>query len=362
MARFRLGAFTGILVAGAAIALTSANCAAPTQIIVDVRTDRPLCESIHVGVAITKPDDVDKEPLAIYEENCQVGTDDIGTLTIVPSGAKDAELAVRIVAGVNGTRANACGLPDSKGNPQWQNCILARRPLKFVPGQTVSITVILSQQCVGQICEGEKECNLGKCVEPEKVNPDGGNAALKDGEAYEDAHPPQPDGSLDASADACAACVGTTGATAACDGVTGKCNVTCNGTACQGQSLCGGKLDCTINCTNADSCKNTQCTTAGSCEFTCSGVGTPRCEGIHCSGGSCKVTCSEADDTCSNVTLDAGANLVSCLPSTNAKATCNGVDCNGGTCVRACNDGGCTGPTTCTGNCTGWEDGGDGGP
>src|SRR3954464_7483494 len=131
MRRFRLGTFSGVLVAGAVIALGAANCAPPTQIIVDIRTDAPLCKTINVGVALATPEAIDKEALSIYQEGCESGSDRVGTLTITPRADRDAMVAVRVVAGVNGTRPDSCGLPDSKGNPSWAGCILARRTKQF---------------------------------------------------------------------------------------------------------------------------------------------------------------------------------------------------------------------------------------
>jgi hypothetical protein len=366
MGRFRLGTFTGILVAGAVIAFGAANCAPATQIILDIHTDAALCKTINVGVALATPEDVDKEALSIYQEGCESGSDRVGTLTITPRAEHDAKLAVRVVAGVNGTRPDNCGLPDSKGNPSWAGCIVARRTnLQFAPGKTVSLTIVLSEDCLGQVCSDGRVCNLGKCVEPDKVQPDGGNAPVQDGEApYEDAHTPVPDATPDApinAPDACAQCSGLAGVNASCNGVTGSCSIDCADGKCKDQVLCGPGLDCKIDCPSDESCKNTQCATSGKCSFNCLGTGLPRCGGIRCRASTCEVKCEANENTCSGVSMDAGTNTMTCTPAASGLPSCVDVSCFGGVCSRTCGDGGCGGTSSCTGTCTNWEDGGDGG-
>ncbi len=358
MGRFRAGAFLGTAVSGIALALAIANCAAPTQIIVDVRTDRSLCASISTGIAVTTLDHIDTDQLEIYENGCEDGTDRVGTLTITPSGSNDDMVGIRVIGAVNDQDPDACGLPGGpNGEPVWADCILARRRVRFVPGKTVNITVRLTERCVDRYCGGDLECNLGVCVQPEQVQPDGGNRPPeKDGELpIEDAD--IPDGApLDAPADvvdndACARCNGTS-----CSA--GECRVDCNVLDCEDKSYCADGLDCVIECAAADKCKNTRCATNGTCTFNCVGPNGKHCEDIACSAATCNVNCRNAEGTCDGVYVDGGTNVVRCSPTADAKATCNDVECRGGTCTRTCGDGGCGPDTFCAGSCAAWEDAG----
>jgi hypothetical protein len=360
MGRFRTGAFSGVLLFGACAAFTTANCAPPTQIIVDVETDDALCGTIVVGIAVAKPEEIDTKDMQVRQAGCEINTDRVGTLTITPSGAHDAEVGLRIVAGVNGTTPEQCGRPDANGKVSWNNCIVARRTVQFVPGKTTPLTVVLSSDCVGQLCADGKECNLGKCVPPSQVQPDGGNEPLKDGQSpYPDA---TSDGSVDAAVDACVFCKGPPG-TATCSGTTNSCLVDCSGGNCGDNVVCGGGLDCTINCFSGDSCKRTRCVTSGACTFNCTGPAGQHCTDIECHAGTCFANCDTAENTCVGMLLEAGTSSLTCAPTPGNKPTCNDVTCVGGTCSRSCGpDGvGCGDKSTCIGTCTDWQDAGDGG-
>jgi hypothetical protein len=362
MRRIRPGTFSGVLAAGAVVAFAAANCASPTQIIVDVRTDPSLCDTIHSGIAVTTREEVDSAPLEVYQLNCEKDSDRIGTLTITPRSDNEAQVSIRIIGAVNGAHPDECGRTDSKGTPYWENCILARRNTQFAPGKTVPLTVVLSAACVGQVCADGKECNFGKCVRPEQVQDDGGNAPVKDGEApYEDAEPADATDEEPAR-DACVTCRGPNGGNPQCDGVQNTCTVDCNAVDCTNRLVCGAGLDCTINCPN-DKCDRTRCETTGSCQFTCTGSG-QTCNDIQCRAGSCVVNCAGGTNTCDGVLLEAGTSTMTCQTN-QQRATCDNVTCAGGTCVRTCVEAGlgCGPAANCTpsAGCAGWQDAGDGG-
>ncbi|MBX3206331.1 MAG: hypothetical protein KF764_14760 [Labilithrix sp.] len=356
MGRFRAGAFLGTAVSGSVLALAIANCASPTQIIVDVRADRSICASISAGIAVTTLENIDTDRLEIYENGCDEGTDKIGTLTITPSGGNDDWVGIRVIGAVNDQDPDSCGLPGGpNGEPVWTDCILARRRVQFVPGKTVNITVRLTERCVDRYCGGDLECNLGVCVQPEQIQPDGGNSPpQKDGDLPID--PEIGDGApgdapLDVfDNDACARCNGTS-----CNA--GECRVDCNVLDCVDKTYCADGLNCTIECLAADKCNGTRCATNGTCTFNCAGNGAgTHCEDIACAASVCHVNCQNAEGTCDGVYVDGGTNVVKCTPTAELKATCNKVECRGGACTRTCADAGCGPETFCTGTCTAWED------
>jgi len=353
MGRYRVGALAGFGAALVGLAALAPNCASPTQIIVDVQATAELCASIKTGIAVTSPDAINDKPLDIYQEGCADG-EEVGSLTITPSGSKDDEIGIRIVAAVgDNSDPDRCGRPDVTGKESWESCILARRVLRFVPGETRRITVRLTPECVGQYCGGALECNLGLCVRPEEVQPDGGNVADARGVDASEI-----DAAVDAGVDACSGCLGT------CDPVNNTCAVDCDPTRCNNRVVCRGSLDCTIQCREANDCVKTRCETTGRCSFTCANGTSRRCEDIACTASTCNVSCSGADGTCSGVSLDGGTGRLTCAVSTNGRFTCENVRCEG-TCSRTCGDGGlgCRvgDNSACVGSCAGWEDGGDGG-
>lgn len=360
MGRLRAGAMLGTGIAGGMIAFAAANCASPTQIIVDVRADRSICPMLATGIAVTTLENIDTDTLEVYENGCDEGTDRVGTLTITPSGSNDDWVGIRVVGAVNQADPDHCGLPGPDEKPLWNDCVLARRRVQFVPGKTVTITVRLTERCVDRFCGGDLECNLGVCVQPGQVQEDGGNSPpQQDGDLpiddvfVPDSGPPK-DATIDVvDQDACARCNGTS-----CSA--GECKVDCNAIDCVNKTFCAEGLNCTIDCLAANKCFATRCATDGTCTFNCTGgQGQARhCDSIACSASTCNVTCADAEGTCTGVYLDGGTNNVKCTPTLDGQPTCDRVECRGGTCARTCADAGCGPETSCSGNCAAWEEAG----
>lgn len=345
MGRFRTGAFFGVSVAGGLIAFGASNCAAPTQIIVDVRAELSLCNGANAiqqtGIAVTTVARMDSEPLEIFEGPGCDG-DKIGTLTITPSGDADAEVGIRVVAGVT-KQAHQCQGPD------WKGCIRERRVAKFTPNKTVVLTVYLWENCIEKSCGPRQECVDGECVDRGDIQLDGMVQPQEDGGLPD--RFVSPDAPADApTVDACSRCEGT-GYTCT-EGH--KCNIDCDKAKCKETALCAEGLDCTITCPNTDKCKKTECvSSSNSCTFNCQGA-QKACNGIGCSSSQCNVTCADASSACEGVALDGGINKVVC---TNAENACDDVTCSGGTCSRTCDlDASACGTTTsCSGACSTWE-------
>ena len=358
MGRLRAGAVLGTAIAGRLIAFGVANCASPTQIIVDVRADRAICPTLQTGIAVTTLENIDTDHLEVYENGCDVGTDQVGTLTITPSASNDDWVGIRVVGAIEDADPDRCGLPGADDKPDWTHCVLARRRVQFAPGKTVNITVRLTERCVDHYCGGELECNLGVCVQPEQVQEDGGNTPpQKDGDLpIDDVFVPDA-GPTDAPVDvydpdACARCNGTS-----CNA--GQCTIDCNTVDCVGKTVCADGLDCTVDCPTPNKCKETRCATDKSCTFNCTGNGaTTHCDDIACTAAVCTVNCQGSEGACDGVFVDGGTNVVKCTPAPNEQPTCDRVECRGGNCVRTCADAGCGPDTFCSGNCGGWEDAG----
>lgn len=368
MTRVRVAPLAAFVLAGGIVAVAAANCASPTQIIVDVRADQSLCARINTGIAIGAPATIGKSTnLSVYQAGCREaggdGQSQVGSLTITPSGGDDAEVSVRVIAAV-GDRPNpdACGREDIDGKEDWSSCILARRTTRFVPGETVTLTVRLTSDCVGQYCGDLNECSSGQCVRPEQVQSDGGvlDATVIDVDTGAD--PP-----IDAGVDACA--VDCIGPQTECNAPEKTCKIACGGppgSRCGPGTRCGGDFDCVIACRSMDravddACKGFTCATSGKCEIDCRGSGASHCVDLGCRADECKVSCDTRDSTCTNIAMDGGKNVISCDPTSSDLPSCKHVACDGD-CTRTCGDAGlgCAAGdrSRCDGDCAAWEDAG----
>ncbi len=134
------------------------GCSAPTQITVSVTTDD--CTGTN-GTTVTVGElgsIEDKAPVA-SKPTCNQGPDGgtIGSLVIVPSGANDATVAVRVILGV-GQDPSACVAPT-----YGPGCIVARRSLQYVPHQNVLLPILMSSACKGVACSENETCVEGAC-------------------------------------------------------------------------------------------------------------------------------------------------------------------------------------------------------
>jgi hypothetical protein len=331
MGRARSGAIIGVLATGGLLTMGLADCAEPTQIEIDVRTDG--CNVVkNTGIAVSSSVDLDKAPLTIFTprtEGCEkTPPDRIGTLVIYPSGAKDAEVAIRIVTGV--TR-----LAQECAQGPYAGCIVARRLVRFVPGESKKIIVIMSRTCEGKDCGRAAECSEGQCV---TVLPDGG---LQDAGPAADSDIPE--GSVDDSGDGgqpvleagTDACVGCEGPGKTCtDG--NQCTIACAGGAdCTAATVCGPGLDCTVQCSAANVCDELACNApGGSCNIQC-GVA-DGCKKIACNAPGCFVNCNGSNTCRDQISLTGGDAGIVCVGN-------DGCDqggkayCDAGRCQLTCN-------------------------
>lgn len=352
MGRARLGTVIGVLVTGALLATGLADCADATQIEIDVRTDG--CSLVrNTGIAVSTPDRIDEADLTIFSPRttgCEPKpADRIGTLVVYPSGAKDAEVGIRIVTGVS-RNAQECG------RGPYDGCIVARRVVRFVPGSSQKIIVIMSRACEGKDCGRDAECNQsGLCVD---VLPDGGTSDAGVIEASTsdagDATSSGPDAALDASRDACVDCQG---AGMTCNGGT-ACAIDCAQADCKNKTMCATGLDCTFACPTTDACLGTRCTTTGGCSFDCTSGGA--CKGISCLSDRCSAACNGGQSCSGVIQLSGGDAGMTCTGG----GSCNGADlyCDAGRCTLSCNENGgganCPDPRKCAPGsiCTGpWK-------
>lgn len=306
--------------------LAMTNCAEPTQIVVEVFTD--ACPSsgkpevVHsTGIAVGTADNIETRRPSSTREGCETATG-VGTLVIYPSGSNDAEVAIKVLGGVEST-------PDRCDPPAYAGCIVHRRMMRFIPHVTQRATVRLTLACLNRQCPIGTTCDNGVCVGDRDLLEDGGVTAdaarLESGIVV-----PPADASVPETGDPCLGCAGTC--------VLGECNVDCAVVECKGQ-LCAPTLPCKISCTKPGGCADIACKTTKKCEIDCAKGGT--CGKLVCVADDCDVSCS-GDDAC-NVNAD-----ISLTGTTRAKLDCNGkracrtatTFCTGADCDLDCNPGG----------------------
>ena len=134
-------------------------CAAPTEIRLNVYTDVACADdpewkgiAVYVGGA---DQNIENKAPALTSKSCD-HNGQIGSLVIVPSGSKDDEVALRVVAGL-GQNPEDCATHDYKG------CIVARRSLRFSPHSTLDLDVTLTGDCQGIGCDAAHTCVAGTC-------------------------------------------------------------------------------------------------------------------------------------------------------------------------------------------------------
>jgi hypothetical protein len=143
---------------GASVAvLALAQCRAATEILLHVTTDAPCA---HVETLITKDGRPDG---GVRTTQCDpTGADhEIGTIVLVPSGAKDAPVTATVYASL-GPPVEACA-----ATPVPKDCIVARRSLRFLPHDPLWLEVPMRASCAGVTCDPTSTCARGACVSAE---------------------------------------------------------------------------------------------------------------------------------------------------------------------------------------------------
>ena len=339
-------AVAALALSGAGVGLV--DCAAPTQIVIEIYSD--ACPGTNAAGQINKTEitvgnatNVDFKPPAASHDFCEkTPANGVGTLTIYPSGANDAEVAIKVVAGVDPIGPGQCHPPDYPG------CIVNRRDMHFIPNTSQHVRVDLSLACLNRVCPSSQTCDNGTCKSQADILPDGGTkpdaaiteAGLADG-AIVDA----------GSADACAQCSGT------CD--PGKsCTIDCKTKACSPTEECSPTLPCTFTCDGTGRCNDINCTTSSTCTVNC---GDPKnsCNKVTCNAATCLVNCN-GNSSCNGdggIYLD--ASTAATLNCSGDKA-CGTASCNSPDCKLTCNPNqgamnACPQPAPCSGGCQDWN-------
>ncbi len=159
--------FAVVLAAVALVAFAALiACRTPTEVTVDIRTDVACTKAAWKGIAVYAGSpglDVETRAPSLTSTACDA-TGSVGSITLVPSGADDEAIEVRVVAGV--TRA-----PDDCATYGYDGCIVARRTLEFIPHQALHMGVELSGACIGNACDPLHTCLDGVCQDARLTTP-----------------------------------------------------------------------------------------------------------------------------------------------------------------------------------------------
>ena len=152
-----------------------AACLGATEISLDVRTDVP-CASAGaawkgVAISVGQPGvDVESRAPVLTTTACSAGGE-IGSLVIVPTGSNNAEVGIRVVAGITQN-------PEDCAANGYDGCIVSRRTLTYLPHQAQHVIVDLTSDCIGNACDINHTCVDGSCTDTvtatAPVAPDGG--------------------------------------------------------------------------------------------------------------------------------------------------------------------------------------------
>lgn len=150
------------------VALWGAACQAPTQLELRVHTNLPCTDAAAwkgVAVYVGAPDgNLERKAPALVTPKCDAsGT--IGSLVITPSESKDAELGIRVVAGLERN-------PEECAASSYQGCVVARRAVRFSRHDTIVVDVELAADCRNVGCDATHTCIDGQCRDLRTVEED----------------------------------------------------------------------------------------------------------------------------------------------------------------------------------------------
>ncbi len=136
--------------------LVALGCREPTQITIALRTDVPCDRLEGVGIVVGPPDSDEAGSLTTESHRCSP-SGRLGSLVAVPSGARGAEVSIRVVGAVGGP------LAECSRAPYAAHCIVARRSLRYVPHTPLRVPIDLRSSCVGVVCDPSSTCVHGVC-------------------------------------------------------------------------------------------------------------------------------------------------------------------------------------------------------
>lgn len=204
-ARVRRGA-AGLVALALAATLATPQCFRATQVTVHLTTTLPCGERLPRVVAVYAGP---KERSGVVQGNelapqarteaCSSASpeNEIGTIALVPTGDRGATVGVTVAMGVGGTTPESCIQGGAKG------CIVARRRVAYVKGQSLTLPISLRESCLDVLCDENTTCVNGACQPADLANAGFCTEETCEAGAPRDAGVGAPDAAPDAPAGEC---------------------------------------------------------------------------------------------------------------------------------------------------------------
>ena len=141
-----------------------AGCRAPTEVVVELKTDVVCSDLQGVEIRVGPVQGLDERPASASTDACS-SSGRIGSVVLVPSGGKSDEVAVQVVAGF-GRPVEECQPPG-----YGPGCIVARRAVRYVPHTPLHLSIALRADCNGVACDETTTCRNGECVDAHVSDP-----------------------------------------------------------------------------------------------------------------------------------------------------------------------------------------------
>src|SRR5580704_11792332 len=88
------------------VSVACAGCSNPTQITLLIASDQCSGGATATSITVGDPPNIEGNPPSASTSNCATDTGSIGSLVLVPSGADDAQVEIRVVLGVGDAGAD----------------------------------------------------------------------------------------------------------------------------------------------------------------------------------------------------------------------------------------------------------------
>jgi len=331
-----------------AAGLALAGCRTPTSITLTINGDI-RCEDLKgVAIATGTRDAIESAAPTTTTTKCSMnpdGTTRVGSLVIVPSGANDAEIAIRVTAGID-RPVEECTAANN-----YAGCVVVRRVIRFEPHTELDLPVRLALNCKDVACDATTTCVNSRCRNATDLSVPEVDAGPTDTGSDTPVTPDAPVFCTDGQKNCDGKCVAITdpaygcspASCSPCGGPGATSSYVCDTGACKENGCAAGLKDCGGACVSMDpahGCSATSCTPCASDN----GVAT-------CEGGACKLTCNTGYKLCGGRCVNVGDPTYGCGATTCSSAGCptgGTVVCSGGACVL----GSCpSGTKACSGKC-----------
>lgn len=142
-----------------ALAFASQSCRSATEITLRIRTNLSCSDQRNwrgIAVYVGNPgQDVEQASPTLVTQACDA-QGNVGSLVVVPSSSKSAEVGIRVVAGLSRP-------PEECQEKGYKGCIVARRALRFTPHDDLALDIELDSDCVSVGCDANNTCIAGSC-------------------------------------------------------------------------------------------------------------------------------------------------------------------------------------------------------